>query len=124
MPSKHDPADSLAAIIENAERIAGYIADMDRAGLERSGLVRDAVERCLERVWEAAHRLGGTAAELMPEQPWSDIRGMATGSGTPTTASVSKWCGTRLGDVCPHWKLTRGERWNDCGPRKARIADR
>ena len=76
MPSKHDPADSLAAIIENAERIAGYIADMDRAGLERSGLVRDAVERCLERVCEAAHRLGGTAAELMPEQPWSDIRGM------------------------------------------------
>jgi len=76
LPSKHDPADSLAAIVENAERIAGYIAGMDRVGFERSGLVRDAVERCLERACEAAHRLGATAAELMPEQPWSDIRGM------------------------------------------------
>lgn len=116
MPSKHDPADSLAAIIENAERIAGYIADMDRAGLERSGLVRDAVERCLERVCEAAHRLGGTAAELMPEQPWSDIRGMATGSGTPTTASVSKWFGTQSRSFCRRWRMTRNERWNDCDP--------
>jgi uncharacterized protein with HEPN domain len=39
-------------------------------------LVRDAVERCLERICEAAHRLGWRAAELMPDQPWGDIRGM------------------------------------------------
>ncbi len=30
----------------------------------------------MERVCEAAHRLGERAAELMPEQPWGDIRGM------------------------------------------------
>ena len=40
------------------------------------GLKRDAVERCLERVCEAAHRLGEHAGELMPGQPWGDIRGM------------------------------------------------
>ena len=76
MPSKHDPADSLADIIENAERIEQYLTGVDRAGFAGNGLLRDAVERCMERVCEAAHRLGEHAAELMPNQPWGDIRGM------------------------------------------------
>lgn len=76
MPSKHDPADSVADIIENTERVEGYLAGMDRQTFERDGRTRDAVERCLERVCEAAHRLGERAEELMPGQPWSDIRGM------------------------------------------------
>lgn len=75
MPSKHDPADSVADIIENVERVEGYLAGMDRQTFEWDGRTRDAVERCLERVCEAAHRLGERAEELMPEQPWSDIRG-------------------------------------------------
>jgi uncharacterized protein with HEPN domain len=29
-----------------------------------------------ERVCEASHSLGKPAAELMPDQPWGDIRGM------------------------------------------------
>jgi uncharacterized protein with HEPN domain len=66
----------LADLIENAARIETDLAGMDRLALAANGLVRDAVERCLERVCEAAHRLGGQAAELMPEQPWSDIRGL------------------------------------------------
>lgn len=76
MPSRHEPADSLADIIENAERIAGYIVGLDRDEFARNGLVRDALERCLGRLCEAAHRLGGHATELMPGQPWGDIRGM------------------------------------------------
>jgi uncharacterized protein with HEPN domain len=44
--------------------------------LSATGKTRDAVERCLERICEAAHRLGGRAAQLMPNQPWSDIRRM------------------------------------------------
>jgi uncharacterized protein with HEPN domain len=76
VPSKHDPIDSLADIIENAERIEQYLAGMDRAAFAGNGLMRDAVERCVERVCEAAHRLGEHAAELMPNQPWRDIRGM------------------------------------------------
>ena len=39
-------------------------------------MLRDAVERCLERVCEAAFRLGESADELMPNQPWRNIRGM------------------------------------------------
>lgn len=76
MPSRHDPADSLADIIENAERIERYLAGIDRAVFAGNDMLRDAVERCMERVCEAAHRLGEHAAELMPSQPWRDIRGM------------------------------------------------
>jgi uncharacterized protein with HEPN domain len=76
VPSKHDPADSVADIIENAERIESYLAGMDRSTFASNGLVRDAIERCLERVCEAAHRLGDRGAELMPDQPWGDVRGM------------------------------------------------
>jgi uncharacterized protein with HEPN domain len=76
VPSRHDPADSLADIIENAGRIEQYLAGMDRQAFERDGRSRDAVERCLERVCEAAYRLGDQAAGLLPGQPWGDIRGM------------------------------------------------
>ncbi len=77
MPSKrHDPADCLADIVENAERIGGYVAGLERSAFERDGRTRDAVERCVERVCEAVHRLGDRAEALMPGHPWGDIRGM------------------------------------------------
>ncbi len=76
MPSRHNPADSLHHIVENAERVARYLAGMDRQAFEQNEAVRDAVERCIERVCEAAHRLGEHAEQLMPGQPWGDIRGM------------------------------------------------
>jgi len=76
LPSRHDPADSLHHIIENAERVARYLAGMDRQAFEQNEAARDAVERCIERVCEAAHRLGERAEQLMPDQPWGDIRGM------------------------------------------------
>jgi uncharacterized protein with HEPN domain len=76
MPFRHDPVESLADIIENADRIEGYIAGMERADFERNGLVRDAVERCLERICEAAYRLGEQADVLIPTQPWGEIRSM------------------------------------------------
>lgn len=49
---------------------------MNRQSFERSEWARDAVERCIERVCEAAYRLGERAEQLMPTQPWGDIRGM------------------------------------------------
>ncbi len=57
MPSKHDAADSLHHIIENAERIERYLAGMDRQAFEQNEWARDAVERCIERVCEAVYRL-------------------------------------------------------------------
>ena len=36
----------------------------------------DAVERCFERICEAAGKLGAVAPSLMPEQPWREIRAL------------------------------------------------
>lgn len=73
---KYAVPDCLADIIDNALRIERYLAGMDRASFEADGLVRDAVERCVERVCEAVHRLADRAEALMPGHPWGDIRGM------------------------------------------------
>ena len=74
--SRYSVADCLEDILDNISRIDGYTAGVDRDALEQDGLRRDAVERCLERICEAAHRLGDRATALMPDQPWEDIRGM------------------------------------------------
>jgi uncharacterized protein with HEPN domain len=76
VPSRHDAAASFADILENVERIEGYLAGLDREAFRRDALRRDAVERCLERICEAAFRLGEKADELASSQPWGDIRGM------------------------------------------------
>ncbi len=70
-----DSAVFLADIIENIERVQDYVQGLDRDNFERDGKTRDAVERCLERISEAAVRLGPTANILMPGQPWNEIRG-------------------------------------------------
>jgi uncharacterized protein with HEPN domain len=74
--SKPDPAGNLSDIIENAERIAQYLAGATYHDFKGNFLLRDAVERCMERVCEAAYRLGDRAMVMMPDQPWNDIRGM------------------------------------------------
>jgi uncharacterized protein with HEPN domain len=43
---------------------------MDLAAFEEDRRTYDAVERCLERISEAAAKLG----DLMPDQPWQKIR--------------------------------------------------
>jgi uncharacterized protein with HEPN domain len=63
-------------MLENIERIESYVAGMTQAELQGDGRTRDAVERCLERICEAPFRLGDQAAQLMPNQPWGEIRGM------------------------------------------------
>jgi uncharacterized protein with HEPN domain len=74
--SRLDPAVCLADILENIDRIEFYVATLSKEQLEAEGRTRDAVERCLERICEAAVRLGDAAEELVPGQPWPDIRGM------------------------------------------------
>jgi uncharacterized protein with HEPN domain len=76
VPSRQDPAASLADILENLQRIEGYVTGLEREAFRGDTLRRDAVERCLERICEAAFRLAEKAAELAPSQPWGDIRGM------------------------------------------------
>jgi uncharacterized protein with HEPN domain len=73
---RHRVADSLQVIIDNIASIRLYVGDLDAEGLAADRLRYDAVERCLERVCEAAFRLGDEAETLMPDQVWRAIRGM------------------------------------------------
>ncbi|MDC7253766.1 DUF86 domain-containing protein [Shinella sp. YE25] len=68
------PKTRLRDIVENAASILTYTTGMDREAFARNNLVRDAVERCLERISEAASKLGGTAETLLPNHPWRQIR--------------------------------------------------
>ena len=73
MPSEK-PAHRLEDIIENAKAIQRYTAGMDVTAFEEDDKTHDAVERCLERITEAAAKLGDLAPALMPGQPWQKIR--------------------------------------------------
>lgn len=75
MPSSR-PAARLADILENIDRIEAYTAGLDLGGFERDLLRRDAVERCLLRISEAARKLGAPAESIVPGQPWAAIRSL------------------------------------------------
>jgi uncharacterized protein with HEPN domain len=70
------PARRLEDIVENARAIQRYISGMDIAAFEKDQKTYDAVERCLERISEAAAKLGDLAASLVPGQPWQEIRAL------------------------------------------------
>jgi uncharacterized protein with HEPN domain len=70
------PARRLEDIIENAEAIQRYTAGMNEADFREDQKTYDAVERCLERISEAAAKLGDLAVTLVPGQPWQEIRSL------------------------------------------------
>jgi uncharacterized protein with HEPN domain len=77
VPSKqYREADCLQDIIDNIARIERHVAGLDHHGLRADELRHDAVERCLERICEAAFRLGDRAELLLPAQSWRGIRGL------------------------------------------------
>jgi len=75
LPSEK-PARRLEDIIENAHAIQRYTAGLNEETFSRDDRTYDAVERCLERISEAAFKLGDLASTLMPEQPWQEIRAL------------------------------------------------
>ncbi len=75
MPSK-SPARRLQDIVENAAYIASYIEGLDEKAFRSDRMRRDAVERCLQRISEAAVKLGSDAETLLPSQPWKQIRSL------------------------------------------------
>src|ERR1022692_1870990 len=70
------PARRLEDLVENAQAIRRYVAGMDLAAFREDQKTYDAVERCLERISEAAAKLGDLAPSLMPGQPWKEIRAL------------------------------------------------
>jgi uncharacterized protein with HEPN domain len=75
LPSEK-PARRLEDIIENARAIQRYTAGLNQETFGRDHKTYDAVERCLERISEAAFKLGDLASTLMPEKPWPEIRAL------------------------------------------------
>ncbi len=75
MPSER-PARRLEDIIENVQAIQSYVAGMDVTAFKGDQKTYDAVERCLERISEAAAKLGDLASSLVPGQPWPEIRAL------------------------------------------------
>ncbi|MEA3039502.1 MAG: hypothetical protein QOE79_2015 [Sphingomonadales bacterium] len=70
-------AEWLQDIIENCDRVAGYLAGMTFERFQRETLVQDAVERCIERVTEASIRIGRERLEkIVPEVPLHEVRGL------------------------------------------------
>jgi uncharacterized protein with HEPN domain len=57
--------------------IEQFTAGMDLTAFTEDLRTTNAVERCLERISEAARKLGGAAEELCPAIPWPHLR--ATG---------------------------------------------
>lgn len=65
----------LGDIVENIDRIARYTDGMgfdDWAGNE---MAVDAVERCLQRITEAAINLAKTDGDILPEEDFRRMRG-------------------------------------------------
>jgi uncharacterized protein with HEPN domain len=75
--SSKKQATFLADIVENAKRIASYIAGFNEATFSSDQKTVDAVERCLERICEATINLDDDIKAQMPlTHPWRDIRHM------------------------------------------------
>ncbi len=77
MPS-HDPSRRLDEILQSIALIDGYVADAGGVAplIASVGALRDAVERRLLIISEAAVKLGTLAENLEPETPWRNIRGI------------------------------------------------
>jgi uncharacterized protein with HEPN domain len=75
VPSK-DPLQRFEDILENIARIEEFTDGMDMAAFVEDLKTSDAAERCLERISEAAKKLGDTAVELCPGVPWPAVRAL------------------------------------------------
>ena len=72
MPSS-GPAIRFLDILDNIRLIQSYLQGMDRAAFDADSRTCDAVERCLERVSDAAAKLGAQADDP-PGPPWHAVR--------------------------------------------------
>ena len=77
MPS-NDPAQCLDDILENIRRIRAYTEGMDEAGFLQDTKTIDAVERCFERIAEAARRLGDRLDSDYPALDLPALRGFGS----------------------------------------------
>ncbi len=94
MPSSR-PTTSYLDILDNIRLIQRYLEGMDRPAFDADSRTRDAVERCLERLSEAATKLGSQAEDLAPGPRIWEI---ATGD-LPLMAAAVKEAPRRLDEA-------------------------
>lgn len=75
MPSK-DPIQRFTDILENIILIEEFTRGMDLDACQEDLKTRNATERCMERISEAAKKLGEVAEELCPTVPWPSVRAL------------------------------------------------
>jgi uncharacterized protein with HEPN domain len=63
----------LADILESADYIAEFIADVDETSFEQSELIRSAVTQKLSVIREAAARVSDRLKARHPQVPWPQI---------------------------------------------------
>ncbi|AXV14595.1 hypothetical protein CYG48_02015 [Neorhizobium sp. SOG26] len=73
MPTKR-PLLRLRDIVANGEAVTGYTAGMTFEDYPRHQLTKDASERCLSRISEAAVKRGSFAEEHFADHNWRGIR--------------------------------------------------
>ena len=70
-------AQRLQDIVDNIARIESHVASMDFAAFAADPKTIDAVERCLQRLTEAAIKIGPERmAEISPRTPVEAVRGL------------------------------------------------
>jgi uncharacterized protein with HEPN domain len=73
LPS-NNPILRLEDILANIELIQTYTHSYSYDAFAQDRKCQDAVERCLSRISEAASKLEGAIENIIPDQPWSQIR--------------------------------------------------
>ena len=70
---KSDSHVHLSHMIENIERIRDWTRGLTIDGYRGNTMLRDAVERCLERISEASRRLPDSLKASQPQIPWRKV---------------------------------------------------
>lgn len=73
---ERNPRSLFGDMLDAIDRITLYTDGMSLEVFQADAKTIDAVERCLQRLIEAAIRLGDDGPRYLPNQPWADIRGM------------------------------------------------
>jgi uncharacterized protein with HEPN domain len=75
LPFKN-PSAPFRDIVASIEKIERFVAGIDLVAFTEDEKTISAVEWELQKISEAAVRLGKEAEQLCPGPPWADIRGM------------------------------------------------
>jgi uncharacterized protein with HEPN domain len=75
VPSK-DPARRFEDTLHNIVLIEEFTVGLNRATFTQDARTTNAVERCLERISEAAKKLADVAETPCPEIPWPKVRAL------------------------------------------------